>query len=305
MSSRCLERCRLVLTGATALVAVVAAVVLPFASQADEVADEGPPLRVCVDPDRMPYSQHDQVPHDRVAPAGEQHDGDRSFEVRVAQIVAAQLQRPLELHWQPMIRGTVRKTLKAGECDVLAGVPVGYDPVLTTRPYYRSSYVIVSRRDDPQPLGSFNDPRLSTLRIGVELIGNDLAASPPGHVLAQRGATQHVVGFSLFNDPRPIGARMVDAVARNELDAALLWGPQAGWFARQAPVIMRVVRAPAGVTMPFEFGIAMGVRKSDRALRDALQAALDAKRAEIDAVLAEYGVPRTDIQRSALAQEER
>jgi mxaJ protein len=248
------------------------------------------PLRVCVDPDRLPYSQND-------------HHGGRGFEVEVARVLAGAMQRSLQLEWQPMVRGTVRKTLKANVCDVLMGVPAGFEMTLNTQPYYRSGYVIVTRHDDPRPLRSFDDPRLPALHVGVELIGNDLAASPPGYALARRGAVHHVEGFTLFNDTVPIGQRMVDAVAQGRLDAALLWGPQAGWFAQHAPVDVTPAKAPDDLQkMPFEFGIALGVRKGDRALRDALQAALDASKPQVDAVLAAYGVPRTDAGAGKLAE---
>jgi mxaJ protein len=252
------------------------ALLLAGAAQAEEAA----PLRVCADPDNLPYS----------------HEDGSGFEVRIAHILADALKVPLQLHWQPLRRGFVRKTLGDQVCDVLMGVPVGLERVLTTRPYYRSSYVFVARAGDAQPLASFDDSRLPQLRIGVQLIGNDLAASPPGYALARHGAVQRVAGFTIDGGEQPAAARMVQALARRELDAALVWGPQVGWFAAHAPVPMRVHVAtpPADITMPFEFAISLGMRKGDTALRDRLQAALDARRADIDAVLNEYAVPRTD-----------
>ena len=132
--------------------------------------------------------------------------------------------------------------------------------------------------------------------IGVQLIGNDLAATPPGHALAARGATQRVVGYTVYGDG-PAAQRMVESLARGELDAALIWGPQAGWFAQRSAVPMRLVQAapPPGLPVPFEFAIAMGVRRGDKALRDALDGAIERRRADIDAILAEYAVPRTDV----------
>jgi ABC-type amino acid transport substrate-binding protein len=175
-------------------------------------------------------------------------------------------------------------------------VPAGFERVLATRPYYRSSYVFVTRRTDPDPLKSFDDPRLAQMRVGVQLVGNDLAATPPGHALVLRGATERVVGFTIYGDG-PAAERMIDSLIHGDIDAALVWGPQAGWFAQRSRVPLRVAPAlaPPELKMPFEFAIAMGVRHSDKALCDALNGVIERRRADIDAILASYGVPRTDV----------
>jgi mxaJ protein len=269
MSSRCLDHFRLALAAAwMAAVPCVAAQDLP------------PQLRVCSDPDNLPYS----------------HADGSGFENRIAQVLADEMKLPLHHFWLPLRRGFVRKTLGAGECDVLMGVPAGFERVMSTRPYYRSSYVIVTRRDDAKALRSLDDPKLGERRIGVQLVGNDLAATPPGHALTQRGATQRVTGFTVYGDG-PAAQRMVDALARGDIDAALIWGPQAGYFAARSttPMQVTVASTPPQLAMPFEFAIALGVRHGDRALRDALDAALIKRRADIDAILAEYAVPRVDL----------
>jgi mxaJ protein len=239
------------------------------------------PLRVCADPDNLPYSRSDGS----------------GFEDRIARLMADELQRPLQTYWLPLRRGFERKTLGAQECDLLIGVPLEDSRVSATRPYYRSSYVLLTRADRADPLRGWDDPRLATQRIGVQLVGDDLAATPAGHALALRGATQRVVGFPVFGDG-PAAARIVASLARGELDAALVWGPQAGYFAARSPLPLRLqaLEAPRELPLPFEFDIAMGVRRGsgDRALRDALDAAIERRRAEIDAILADFAVPRTD-----------
>jgi quinoprotein dehydrogenase-associated probable ABC transporter substrate-binding protein len=236
------------------------------------------PLRVGADPDNLPYSHRDGS----------------GFENRIARLVADDLGQPLAYFWQEQRRGFVRKTLGAGECDVLIGVPAGFDKVLRTRPYYRSTYVAVSRRGEPGFAG-FAPDQLRGRRFGVQLIGNDLAASPPGYALAGGGATANVTGFLVYGDG-PAGRRMVDAVARRAIDVALVWGPQAGYFVHHAamPLTLAPVRAPAGLKVPFDYAIAMGVRKNDAALRDRLDDVLRRRRADIDAILAAYDVPRVD-----------
>jgi len=235
-------------------------------------------LRVCADPDNLPLS----------------HADGSGFENRIAQLVASELGAELRYEWWPLKRGFVRKT--AGLCDVFIGVPKDFERVLTTRAYYRSSYVFV---DAPSARGvhEFDDPRLRTLRIGVQLVGNDLAATPPGHALARYGSIDNVRGFTPFGEG-PAARRMIDALARGELDAALIWGPQAGYFASRAakPLEVRLARPPAGLEeIPFEFDISIGVRRGSAALRDELDAAIARRRADIDAILAAYAVPRTDL----------
>lgn len=243
-------------------------------------AAQTPALRVCADPDNLPYS----------------HADGSGFENRIAHVIAEAMGAKLESYWFPLRRGFVRKTVGAGHCDVVMGVPAGFERLLTTRPYYRSSYVFVTRADDREPLRDFADARLPSLRVGVQLVGDDLAATPPGHALARHGAVERVVGFNVYGE-RPAAERMLQALADGELDAAVVWGPQAGYFAARAPVALAVqpARAPDDLAeLPFEFAIAVGVRRGDTALRERVQGALDATRERIDAILADYRVPRSD-----------
>jgi len=232
------------------------------------------PLRVCADPDNLPYSRSDGS----------------GFENRIAQLVADDFGQPLAYEWLPDRRGFVRKTLGSGKCDLIVGVPADFERTANTQPYYRSSYVFIERESGAPPVRSFDDPRLARMRIGVQLIGNDLAASPPGALLAQHGYTRNVHGFPLAGE-QPSAQRAVDAIARGELDAAVLWGPQAGYFAHHASVPMRVTRLPAPGDAHFDFAIAMGVRHGNAALRDRLDDLIRRRHAEIDRILADYDVP--------------
>jgi mxaJ protein len=244
-----------------------------FALACNAVAADA--LRVCADPDNLPYSRADGS----------------GFENRIAQLVADDLKLPLAYEWLPDRRGFVRKTLGAQRCDVIIGVPVGFERAATTQPYYRSTYVLVERDGAAPPVRSFDDPRLAQMKIGVQLIGNDLAASPPGAVLARHGHTHNVRGFPLAGE-EPSAQRAIDALARGEIDAALLWGPQAGYFARRAPVPLRVSVLPAPEDAHFDFEIAMGVRRVGAALRERHDDVIRRRRADIDRILAEYGVPK-------------
>jgi mxaJ protein len=261
MSSRCLS-------------AAALALALAAPAQAAERV-----LRVCADPDNLPYS----------------HADGSGFENRIASLAAQELGARLEYHWLPQRRGFVRKSMGEGRCDVFIGVPAGFERVLTTRPYYRSRYVFVYRAGDAD-WSSFDDPRVRSMRVGVQLVGNDLAATPAGYALARHGAIDNVTGFTVYGDA-PAAQRLVDAIAARRLDAGVVWGPQAAYFARRAATALKTHAAtpPADLgDMPFEFAISMGVRHGDSALRDALDAAIARRRREIDAILAQYDVPRTD-----------
>jgi len=246
--------------------AIVAIALLVLASPS--IARE---LVVCADPANMPYSHQDGV----------------GFENRIVQLVADEMGAQLRYQWQPLRRGLVRKTLNAKVCDVLAGVPIGFERVATTRPYYRSGFVFVYRRD-VTPLESFDDARLRTLRVGVQLVGADSAATPAAFALAHRGIVDNVTGFPVYG-AQPAAQRMIEALDRGELDVAVVWGPQAGYFVRRArtPLTMSLAHDPTRL----DFAIAMAVRTGDTALRDELDAALALARDRIRAILAEFAVP--------------
>jgi mxaJ protein len=238
-------------------------------------------LRVCADPDNLPYS----------------HEDGSGFENRIARIVAEELDAKLTYTWFPQRRAFLRSTLNAGVCDVVLGLPTRFELALTTQPYYRSSYVFVFRADGVSPFESFDDPRLRSTRVGVQLIGDDMASTPAAHALAARGITSNVSGFPVYGET-PQVQRMMEALARKEIDVALVWGPPAAYFARLQSVALTILPAlpvPELATFPLEFSMSMGVRKSDRTLRDELDHVIDRRRADFDAVLRQYGVPRADL----------
>ncbi|HEX2220040.1 MAG TPA: substrate-binding domain-containing protein [Gemmatimonadales bacterium] len=237
-------------------------------------------LRVCSDPNNLPFSNR----------AGQ------GFENRLAELVAAELGAQVRYTWWAQRRGFVRNTLGAGACDLIPGVPAGYELVATTEPYYRSTYVFVTRRDLSPAIESIDDPRLHRLRIGVHLIGDDYAAPPPATALARRGIVDNVRGYSLYGDyrePNP-PARLVEAVAKGEVDVALVWGPLGGYFAERESAPLRVtplLERGDGPGVPFVFDIAMGVRRGDSALARRVGTVLDQRRTEVRRILERYGVP--------------
>ena len=239
-------------------------------------------LRVCADPNNLPFSN-------------ERGEG---FENAVAQLVAKDLGRTLEYTWLPQRRGFIRNTLKAQKCDVVMGEPVGFDMARVTRPYYRSSYVFVSRADRALELKNLDDPRLRTLRIGLHAIGDDYANVPPAQALAHRGLADRVVGFPIYGDytqPNP-PADLITAVARGDVDVAIAWGPLAGYFAKQSPVPLVVT--PIDSQEPgMTFAIGLAVRKNDSAGAAALTSVLAEEQPAIDRVLDQFGVPRLPLEK--------
>ena len=250
-----------------------------------------PVLRVAADPNNLPFSN-------------ERREG---FENKIAELIAKELDVNLDYTWRAQRRGFFRETLKENRADLVLGVPAHFDLALTTAPYYRSSYVFVYRSDRGLDLHSLDDPALRKLKVGVQMIGNDGVNTPPAHALANRGIIDNVVGYTVYGDYTDENppARAVDAVAKGDIDVAIVWGPLGGYFAgrEKVPVSVVPVTPTADPHLPFTFSIAMGVRRGDKDLRDKINQILAKKRAEIDAILNAYNVPRVpDPPKTPLAQ---
>jgi mxaJ protein len=274
----------------SAAILVAMAALQPYASMAGEPDD----LRVCADPNNLPFSNR----------AGE------GFENRLAEMVAQKLGKSVVYTWWAQRRGFIRHTLKAGDCDLVMGVPAQYDLVETTRPYYRSTYVFVSQTARHLRLNAIDDPQLRGLAIGVHLIGDDGNNTPPAHALGQQGIIDNVRGFMIYGDYREPDppARLIEAVEHGEIDVAAAWGPLAGYVAKTSTVPLTVTPIAAGerfAPQQFQFEIAMGVRKGDHALRDRLNDFIAQSDSEIAALLADYGVPLAENPRSARGGERR
>ena len=231
-------------------------------------------FRVCADPNNLPYSNSKQ----------------QGFENKIADLVARDLGARVEYLWWPQRRGFVRNTLRAGACDCIIGVPSNFELALPTQPYYRSSYVFVSRKDRHLDISSLDDPRLRQMKIGVQVLDDDYA--PPARALSRRQLTLNLVGFDAAGEE---SGEIIRAVARGKIDVAIVWGPQAGFFARQEKVALDLAPVSPQIDLPFlpfVFDISMGVRRGDQPLRDQLDREIERRRADIDRILDQYGVPR-------------
>jgi len=250
--------------------------------RAPDVRAVTPDLRVCADPNNLPFSNSRR----------------EGFENRIADLIARDMGRTVKYTWWAQRRGFVRNTLNAGDCDLIVGVPASFDLTAVTNPYYRSSYVFVTRRDRNLEIESYDDPILRKLRIGVQLVGDDGANPPPVHALGNRGIRGNLKGYSVFGDyrqPNP-PAQIIDAVAKGEVDVAIVWGPLAGYFAKRQAVPLDIKPVSPQIDLPFlpqVFDIAMGVRREDKAFRDSLDVILEKEKPAIAAILDAYSIPRT------------
>jgi mxaJ protein len=261
--------------GATRVACVLAMLLVISAAASERV------LRVAADPNNLPFSN-------------ERLEG---FENRIAALIAEELDARIEYMWWPQRRGFFRETIGAGRADIVMGVPERFEHVLTTQPYYTSSYVFVHRTDGV-PVSSFDDPALRVLTIGVQLAGDDGINTPPAHALAMRGIVENIRGYTLFGDyaeESPPSA-IIRAVADGEVDVAVAWGPMAGFFARRQRVPLRVtpVEPCDCPALQFVFSISIGVARGNVELRDGIDAVLVRRAEDIARILDNYAVPRVE-----------
>lgn len=239
-------------------------------------------LRVCADPNNLPFSNREE----------------EGFHNRLAEMFAEELGLSgVTYTWWPQRRGFVRNTLKKKRCDVIFGVPEGYDILQSTRPFYRSPYVFLYRADAGFDVTSLDDPVLKDLEIGVALVGDDYMNTPPAHVLSVRGIVGNVEGYPVYGDyeedspPKEI----VLAVARGDIDVAMVWGPVAGYWASRQEVDLEMHPLPAvddSTGLPLNFSMSLGVRRGEEEWQARLEKVIEENHEEIYALLRdEFDVP--------------
>jgi mxaJ protein len=247
-------------------------------------AADFPVLRVCSDPNNLPFSNKHM----------------EGFENKIAEVIAQDMNAKVEYTWWAQRRGFIRNTLKAGLCDVVMGMPTSMEMALTSRPYYRSSYVFVYSKKANFTLRSFDDPVLKNIKIGVQMVGDDGANSPPVHALNRRKIVNNLVGFSVYgnyDEPNP-PTRIIDAVAKGTIDAAVAWGPMAAFYAAREKIPLEIIPVSPQIDLPylpFVFDISAGVRRGDEQLLNAINQALIKQKPKIDRILDDYNVPRFDL----------
>jgi len=249
-------------------------------------------VRICADPDNMPASNQ----------KGE------GYENRIAELIAKEWNVKLEYAWWPVRRGFFSRALNGQYCDIALTAPAGLDMAGTTRPYFRSGYVVVYRKDSGLDLKTLDDPAWKKLRIGVNLLNSDAENTPPAMALSRHGVVGNLVGFTTFYSELDRPEDIIKAVVDKKVDASIVWGPLAGYFAERSPVplvVQPLVEYDSLTKLPFAFNMAMGVRRRDRELRDSLNQLLDRKGPEIQAILKQFGVPLLPITQEKSAEGER
>jgi mxaJ protein len=237
-------------------------------------------ITACADPNNLPFSNR----------AGQ------GFENKLAELIASDLDARLKYIWWAQRRGYVRNTLNERSCDFWPGIASNVEMVATSRPYYRSSYMFVTRQGANLKGLTLDDPRLKTLKIGVQMVGNDASNTPPAHALASRGIIANVRGYMLYGnyrEPNP-PAEVVKAVERGDVNVALVWGPLAGYFAGKSPVPLRlepVIPWFADQQWPMQFDVSVGVQNENQKLLHEIDRTLVRRSGEIRHLLDAYHVP--------------
>jgi mxaJ protein len=242
------------------------------------VASGCTPLRVCADPDNLPFSNR----------------SGGGFDQLVVVLIAHDLDRTPVFVWARSRRGFLREQFNKDACDVLLGVPSAMRSVATTIPYYTSSYVFVSLAQRHLEVTSFTDSALKGQRIGLQILEEDLA--PPSLPLIHEGYAGQLIGFESFGKQE---GDVIKAVADGRVGVAVVWGPVAEYFSQQSkmPLTISPVRPNyrfAGI--PFTYAISFGVHKRDTDLLSQLNASITRRRPQIQGVLAAYNVPITSAQ---------
>lgn len=265
---------------AVSVAAILAVVSVSIAAPAQVSPGPIRSLIVCADPNNLPFSNR----------------AEQGFENRIAQLLARDMRARIEYVWWAQRRGFVRNTLGEAKCDVWPGVATGVERIAATRPYYRSTYVFVTRADKPFQGLTLGDPRLRSLSIGVQMVGNDAMNTPPAHALSRRGLTQNIHGYMLYGDYNHANppAAIIDAVGKGAIDVGVAWGPLAGYFSSRSAVPLRVEPVTPEVdasVLPMTFDISMGVRGDEPELQERINGLLESEKPAIDAILREFHVP--------------
>jgi quinoprotein dehydrogenase-associated probable ABC transporter substrate-binding protein len=233
-------------------------------------------LRVCADPRNLPFSD-------------EKGEG---FENKLAELFAEKLHKKLDYTFFPQATGFVRMTLAAHRCDVIMGFPQGDELVQGTNPYYRTSYALVSKPGSGlEDVTSLADERLKSKHLGI------IAGTPPATNMAANGLMANARPYPLMIDTRvdSSAAAMMKDLGAGEIDAAVLWGPMAGYYAKQAKPPLHVTPLVAEKSGPrLVYRIGLGVRPADQNWKRLLNRLIEENQPAINKILLDYGVPLLD-----------
>lgn len=229
-------------------------------------------FRVCTDPDNMPFSNNKQ----------------EGFEDKIAAVLAEDLKLPLSFMYAFNRFGFLRNTINARRCDIIMGVPPDYDPLLTSKPYYRTGHVFVWRQESGYDITGYDSPDLKKGLVGVT------DKSPITVPLNDNGIIGNAKPYRIQRDLNKKPSEMIDDLAQGDIDVAVAWGPIGGYFAKQSKVPMVVKLAPeyekSNARGKSYWNISIGVRHSDKERMKMIQGALDRNQDKIQKILSDYGV---------------
>jgi quinoprotein dehydrogenase-associated probable ABC transporter substrate-binding protein len=237
-------------------------------------------LRVCATPANLPYSD-------------EKGEG---FENKIAQIVSDELKRAkVENTWFPQGTGFVRKTLSEKRCDLVMGTVQADEFTLNTNHYYRTTYALITKPgSDLANVTSILDPKLKGKKVGIQ------AGAPAADYVAKAGLMQDAKSYLFIVDTRYQNPMqdMVNDVRSGEIDVGILWGPHAGWYAKQGEGEKLNVQPMLEEKLPglpkLEYRITMGVRVNETAWKHEINNVIAKRQGDIDKILLDFGVPIID-----------
>ncbi|MFB9263841.1 substrate-binding domain-containing protein [Bradyrhizobium erythrophlei] len=233
-------------------------------------------LRICADPRNLPFS----------------NDKGEGFENKLGELFAEKLQKKLDYMYFPQATGFVRVTLGSHRCDVIMGFPQGDDLAQGTNPYYRTAYALVAKQGSGlEEVTTLEDERLKGKHIGI------VAGTPPATNMAVNGLMGNAKPYPLMIDTRydSSAAAMIGDLAKGEIDAGILWGPMAGYYAKKANPPLHVTPLVKETTGPkLVYRIGMGVRAADQNWKRQLNRLIQENQPAINKILLDFGVPLLD-----------
>jgi mxaJ protein len=239
--------------------------------------DDPTEFRVCADPDLLPNSNIKK----------------EGFEDAIAAVLAKDLGKKLVHQYAYSRFGFLRNTINAHRCDVMMGVTSDYDPLKTTKPYYRTGYVFVYKKDSGYNITDWDSADLKKVKIGI------IDKSPVTIPLRDNNLMGNARPYRLQRDLNLSPGFMVDDLIKGEIDVAIMWGPIGGYFAKEASVPMEVNMIPEyeGVNPKGKtyWNISVGVRHKDKDRAVMIEAALERNKDKINAILDEFGIPHVPV----------
>ncbi len=247
-----------------------------YAANTAEIVDRTS-LRVCGDPNNLPFS----------------NDKGEGFENKIAELLAEYLGTPIDYTWFPQSQGFIRATLKDYKCDIVMGISAAHGLVLNTNPYYSSVFVLIYRKDQKNKISTLADPELKKFKkIGL------VAGTSPTELMLKHGLITQMAPYHLYVDTRvnTVGSQMIQDILDKKLDAGILWGPIAGFYASQHAAQLEIVPLTADDTEELRvvYRITMGVRPGEVEWKRLLNTFMKEKKLEIEQILEGYGVPLVD-----------